>query len=149
MRNVTKSIPKRCFFEMTKKLKNGRGGLQSARSVLNRFGISQQKHLKSFHNKIMLLSSILKKISPTKRGWLFLDSTVTKNIHSLHRWRYTLLVIKELSNCLFHIEMEHGISNAPDYSIVEEGDNLRGIFKKDGEEMEVEVMKTYICPFMK
>ena len=70
MRNVTKSIPpKKCFFfEMTKQLKIGRGWPKSAERVLNRFGTSQQKHLTHFHSKIMLLSSILKKISPTKRG---------------------------------------------------------------------------------
>ena len=69
MRNVTKSIPpKKCFFEMTKKLKIGRGWPKSARRVMNCFGTSQQNHLTPFHNKIMLRSSILKKISPTKRG---------------------------------------------------------------------------------
>ena len=69
IRNVTKSIPpKKCFFWNDKKLKIGRGWPKSAGRFLNCFGTSQQKHLKPFHDKIMLRSSILKKISPTKRG---------------------------------------------------------------------------------
>ena len=59
-RNVTKRIPpKKCFFWNDKKLKIDRGWPKSAGRVLNRFRTSQQKHLGSFHNKTMLLSSIL------------------------------------------------------------------------------------------
>ena len=69
MRDLTKSIP-------SKKSKIGRGWPKSAGRVLNRFGTSQQKHLTPFHNKIMLLSSILKKYRRPKGGWLFPDRTV-------------------------------------------------------------------------
>ena len=69
MRDLSKIIPpKSAFFEMEKKLKIGWKWLKTDGMVLNRFGTLQQKHLASFHNKIVLRLSILKKISPTKSG---------------------------------------------------------------------------------
>ena len=62
---------KSAFFEMTKKMKIGRRWPKSSGTVTDGFWTSLQKHLTPFHNKIMLLSSILKKISPTKRSSLF------------------------------------------------------------------------------
>ena len=61
MRMLTKSIPqkKRFFFEIRKKLKFGRGCPESAGMILDGFRTPQ---------KIMITSSILKKIWPTKRG---------------------------------------------------------------------------------
>ena len=56
---------------------------------------------------------------------------------------------RKLSNVLLHNEIHNGASTAPDYSIVEEGDNLKGIFKDGGNEMEVQIVKTFTCPFMK
>ena len=66
---LTKSIPlKKRFFRKAKKLKFGRRCPEPAGMVLNPFWTPQQKHLTPFHKKIMLRSSILEKISPTKRG---------------------------------------------------------------------------------
>ena len=104
MRNVTKSIPpKKCFFWNDKKLKIGRGWPKSAGRVLNRFGTSQQKHLTPFHNKIMLLSSILKKYRRPKGGWLFLDSTVALcSMRAVSSLQGSSQIVKEHLN--FHVK---------------------------------------------
>ena len=110
---------------MTKKLKIGRGWPKSAGRVLNRFGTSQQKHSTPFHNKIMLLSSILKKISRTKRRvvisgqqstqyhlqkiyWpghshdFFLNIIRVRGVLKVHR-QYKSCPKPTMKNCLFHL----------------------------------------------
>ena len=62
---------KSVFFGREKILKFGRKCPEPAGMVLNPFWTPQQKHLTPFHKKIMLRSSILEKISPTKRGGYF------------------------------------------------------------------------------
>ena len=90
---------KSAFFEMTKKLKIGRGWPKSAGRVLNRFGTSQQKHSTPFHNKIMLLSSILKKISPTKRGVVISGQHGrVNNVSSLRQNRMFSFFVREGKN---------------------------------------------------
>ena len=54
---------KSAFLEMEKNWK-------SAGTVREGFRTPPQKHLTPFHKKIMVRSSILKKISSTKRGWV-------------------------------------------------------------------------------
>ena len=59
---------KSAFFEMEKKLKIGRRWPEPSGTVRDGFRTPPQKHLTPFHKKIMVRSSILKKISSTKRG---------------------------------------------------------------------------------
>ena len=77
MRDLSKIIPpKKRFFRNGEKLKIGQKWLKTDGMFLNRFGILQQKHLASFHNKIVLSLSILKKYRRPKVVGLFPDSTV-------------------------------------------------------------------------
>ena len=66
---LIKSIPqKNHFFERQKKLKIGRGWPKSAGTIPDGFWTSLQKHLTPFHKKILVRSSILKKILASDSG---------------------------------------------------------------------------------
>ena len=79
---LTKGVPqKKCFFGNGKKLKFGRRWPEPAGTVRDGFRTPPQKHLTPFHKKIMVRSSILKKISSTKRGWVISGQHGRRDVH--------------------------------------------------------------------
>ena len=86
---------------MRKKLKISRMWPEPAGTVRNGFRTPPLKHLTPFHKKIMVRSSILKKISSTKRGWVISGQhgSVTmkkildqREVHNYKRKLYIILV---------------------------------------------------------